>query len=215
VLFRSSTRLGEIFRFNFFSPTGKLRYAFEDSRFPAVGEPSHSSAAQKVYVSGQNEILVKYGETVSNRPDTFVEAYIQAILPTGETLGVIEVYVDVSSLAATLVGEVRSLGALVILGSAVAFLVPALLLVFRNQKLHSAQARETWLAAILNHAPFEVVIKDADGKIRAISQNVIEEVKLTAADFIFYPKIFLNNIWTRTERSSEPEKPTKKKGSKL
>lgn len=181
---KASSDFGEIFRFNFFSPTGELRYASEDPKFPASGEPSHSSAAQKVYFSGQNEVSLKYGETVPNRPDTFVEAYIPAILPTGETLGVIEVYVDVSSLAATLDGVVRSLGALLILGSAVAFLVPALNLVFRNQKLHSAQARETWLAAILNHAPFEVVIKDADGKIRAISQNVIEELKLRAEDFI-------------------------------
>lgn len=180
----ASTGIGDIFRFNFFSPTGELKYVSDDATFPTSGEPIHNLAAQSVYASGQSKISVKYGENFSNRPDTFVEAYIPAILPTGETLGVMEVYVNVSPLAATLGGVVTSLGALVMSGSAVAFLVPALILVFRNQKLYSAQARETWLAAILNHAPFEVVIKDADGKIRAISKNVVDEVNLSEEDFI-------------------------------
>lgn len=173
-----------IFRFSFFSPAGELMYISDEGRYFSSDEPTHSSTALSVYSSKQNHITVKSGEEDPNRPDTYVEAYIPAISAEGRILGVMEIYVDVSFLASTLAGIVKSFGALVIYGSAIAFLVPASVLVFRNQRLNSAQARETWLAAILNHAPFEVVIKDADGKIRAISQNVIDEVKLTAEDFI-------------------------------
>jgi hypothetical protein len=174
----------DIFRFSFFSPTGELISTSDEGKIVALGESIHSSAALSVYSSKQNHITVKYGEDVPNAPDTFVEAYIPAISTKGRILGVMEIHIDVSFLASTLAGIVKSFGALVICGSIIAFLVPASILVFRNQRLNSAQARETWLAAILNHAPFEVVIKDADGKIRAISQNVIDEVKMTEKDFI-------------------------------
>jgi PAS domain S-box-containing protein len=173
-----------IFRFNFFSPAGELIYTSDDGKFFAPGESTHNSTALSVYSSKQNNITIKSGEDIPNRPDTYVEAYILAISAEDRMLGVMEIYVDVSSLASTLTGIVKSLGALVILVSGIAFLISASFLVFRNQKLYSARARETWLAAILNHAPFEVVIKDADGKIRAISQNVIDEVNLREEDFI-------------------------------
>ena len=174
----------DIFRFRFFSPAGELVFTSDEVKIVALGESIHSSAALSVYSSKQNHITVKYGEDVPNAPDTYVEAYIPAISTKGRILGVMEIHIDVSFLASTLAGIVKSFGALVICGSILAFLVPASILVFRKQRLNGAQARETWLAAILNHAPFEVVIKDADGKIRAISQNVIEEVKLAEKDFI-------------------------------
>lgn len=183
-MIKSAIGSDEIFRFNFFSPTGELKYASYDINFPTTGETAHSSTAQKVYASKQNDVSIKYGKNVPNRPDTFVEAYIPTTLPSGDVFGVVEVYVDVSFLASTLIGLVKSLGAFVVVGSAIAFLIPALILVNRSQQMHSSQAREVWLAAILYHAPFEVVIKDIEGKIRAISRNVIEEFNLTTEDFL-------------------------------
>lgn len=183
-IINTSTGIGEIVHFNFFSPTGELKYVSSDVTFQVLDEPTHSEAAQRVYFSGKNEVSVKYGDALSAAPDTFVEAYLPAIFPTGETIGVMEVYVDVSTLAATLREIVKSLGTLVVFSSLAGFLIPAIILVFRNRKLYRAQAQDTWLATVLNHAPFEVVIKDADGKIRAISRNVIEELKLPVKDII-------------------------------
>lgn len=175
---------GEIFRFKFFSPTGDLKFVSDEDNFFASGESTHSDAALNVYHSRQNDIAVKSGETVLNRPDTYVEAYIPATLPSGSVLGIMEVYVDVSFLAATLTGIVKSLGVLITSGIAIAFLTPVVVLVFRNHQMDDAQNRESWLAAILHHAPFEVVIKGIDGKILAISQNVAEEINLTVKDFV-------------------------------
>ncbi|WP_299928718.1 PAS domain-containing sensor histidine kinase [uncultured Pelagimonas sp.] len=183
-MFNASISGGEIFRFKFFSPTGELKYISDESEFAASGESTHSDQALRVFASRENDISIKYGEDIPNRPETFVEAYIPAVLPSGQVLGVIEVYVDVSSLATTLQGLVLWLGALLVSIGAIAFLIPASILVFRNGQIWKASTRETWLAAILDHAPFEVVIKDTKGKIRAISRNVTQEFDLNAQDFI-------------------------------
>lgn len=175
---------GEVFRFKFFSPTGDLKFVSDEDKFFASGEPTHNDAALNVYRSRQNDIEVKSGETVLDWPDTYVEAYIPATLPSGGVIGIVEVYVDVSLLAATLTGAVKTLGVLITSGIAIAFLIPVAVLVFRNHQMDDAQNRESWLAAILHHAPFEVVIKDIDGKILAISQNVAEEINLTVKDFV-------------------------------
>lgn len=183
-LINASISGGEIFRFKFFSPTGELKYISDEAKFAASGESTHSERALRVFASRKNDISIKYGEDIPGRPDTFVEAYIPAALPSGQVLGVIEVYVDVSSLATTLKGTVLWLGALLVLISAIAFLIPAVILVFRNKQIWNASARDAWLAAILDHAPFEVVIKDTKGRIRAISRNVTREFDLNAEDFI-------------------------------
>lgn len=44
--------------------------------------------------------------------------------------------------------------------------------------------REEWLGAIFNHAPIEIVLKETDGSIFAISKNVTDELGLTNSDFI-------------------------------
>lgn len=44
--------------------------------------------------------------------------------------------------------------------------------------------REEWLGAIFDHAPVEIVLKKADGRIFGISKNVADEVGLARSDFL-------------------------------
>lgn len=175
---------GEVFRFKLFSTSGELKFVYDETGGGSSEEATHSEAALDVYGSKTNSVSVKNGRSAPNRPDTYVEAYLPVDLPFGGSLGVIEVYVDVSDLAATLTKRFRWFGLFLVLGTAILFLVPSIFIVVRNQQIDKAQIRETWLDAILNHAPFEVVIKDTRGRIRAISRNVTEEFNLKADDFL-------------------------------
>jgi PAS domain S-box-containing protein len=44
--------------------------------------------------------------------------------------------------------------------------------------------REEWLGAIFNNAPIEIVLKETDGRIFAISKNVADQLGLETSDFI-------------------------------
>jgi PAS domain S-box-containing protein len=44
--------------------------------------------------------------------------------------------------------------------------------------------REEWLGAIFNHAPIEIVLKETDGRIFAISKNVADELGVPTSEFI-------------------------------
>jgi PAS domain S-box-containing protein len=174
---------GGIFRFKLFSTSGELKFVYDETGGGSSDEATHSQAALDVYGSQTNSVTVKNGRSAPNRPDTYVEAYLLAELPSGVSLGIIEVYVDASDLAATLTKRFRWFGLFLVLGTAILFLVPSIFIVVRNQQIDRAKIRVTWLDAILNHAPFEVVIKDTQGRIQAISRNVTKEFNLKADDF--------------------------------
>ena len=173
-----------VFSFKFYAPSGDLKFAYDEDGFFAPDETTHNYSALEVFKSLSNSIHVKDGTANRYRPSTYVEAYLPVFVPSGEPFGVLEVYVDVSSLAETLTETYGWFGVILVLGSAIVFLVPSSILLFRNQKVNNALTQEAWLSAILYHAPFEVVIKDTEGKIRAISRNVTEEFDLEAIDFI-------------------------------
>ncbi len=48
----------------------------------------------------------------------------------------------------------------------------------------AVRTRDAWLGAILENAPIEIVLKDTEGRIMAISQNVADILGLEANDFI-------------------------------
>jgi len=54
----------------------------------------------------------------------------------------------------------------------------------RERAEEGVRTRDAWLRAILENAPVEIVLKDTEGRIMAISQNVADEVKILASDFI-------------------------------
>ncbi len=50
----------------------------------------------------------------------------------------------------------------------------------------AVRTRNTWLRAILENAPVEIVLKNRDGKIMAISKNVADEFGSDTQDFVGY-----------------------------
>jgi PAS domain S-box-containing protein len=54
----------------------------------------------------------------------------------------------------------------------------------RRRAEEAIRTRDAWLGGILEHAPIQVVLKDTDGRIMAISQNVADFFGLTRDDFI-------------------------------
>ncbi len=174
----------DIFRFKLFSPAGDLVFISDEAWVQSSDGDIHSETAKQVLSQMKNDISVKDGQSNPNRPDTFVEAYLPVMSATNEVMGVIEVYVDVSWLAINLNSKFYEHGTILVAMIAFAFFALSGPLVYRNKRARRERSLETWLTAILYNAPFEVVIKDTKGKIRAISRNVVEEFHLADADFL-------------------------------
>lgn len=172
-----------VFRFKLFSPNGEVIFVSDQARFGQSDGDTHRATAIRVFAELENDISVRNGRSDPSRPDTYVEAYLPAMSSSHGAFGVIEVYVDVTMLANILRNRFYFLGTSLILFCTIAFFVLAVVLIRKRRQIENAQTREAWLAAILYNAPFEVVIKDTKGKIRAISRNVVEEFKMADADF--------------------------------
>jgi len=54
----------------------------------------------------------------------------------------------------------------------------------RERAEQEMRTRETWLRAIMDNAPVEIVLKDTDGRIMAISKNVADELVREGMDYI-------------------------------
>ena len=54
----------------------------------------------------------------------------------------------------------------------------------RKQAEEAIHTRDTWLRGILENSPVEIVLKDTEGRIMAVSQNVVDFFGLTREDFI-------------------------------
>ena len=54
----------------------------------------------------------------------------------------------------------------------------------RRQIEEEIRERDTWLRAILKNSPIQIVLKDTDGRIMAVSDNVTDYLDVTTKDFI-------------------------------
>ncbi|UCE32752.1 MAG: hypothetical protein JSW68_07660, partial [Burkholderiales bacterium] len=122
--------VGEIFRFKLFDRQGHTILVSDDLERTAAGHvergetiAEHQGAAnrsvQQIVLGGRNHIALKSGAGIPDRPPVYSEAYVP-VMRDGSVIGVVEVYVDQSTAAASVRNEYHK----------VAVVVAALVLVF-------------------------------------------------------------------------------------
>ncbi|WP_298965245.1 GGDEF domain-containing protein [uncultured Roseibium sp.] len=122
----SSFALVDVIRFEMFNREG-VRTLLSDK---GVLEPSTAvnATAVRVYESGLPLVFVhekEDHETETSQLETYVEVYLPAVLPSGEAIGAIEVYVDVTKFEDELEEVFQQISGYLILGTLLIGLFPA------------------------------------------------------------------------------------------
>lgn len=93
--------------------------------------------ALNVFQTGTPKLIVIHDDEAEEAggPDTFVEAYVPAVTPSGERIGTIELYVDVSPLESALEEAFQQIGWLLVLGTTIVLSIPAVAYVYRTRQL--------------------------------------------------------------------------------
>jgi hypothetical protein len=118
----------DIFRFELFDAGGNLAFLSDQALFEVEAADRFNPTAAETARTGAIDVVVEDGRAKPNRPDWYVEAYMPIETAEGRVSGVVEVYVDVTGLAATLRERFDWLSLLLIGAAAVVYLVPTLLL---------------------------------------------------------------------------------------
>jgi hypothetical protein len=92
----------DIFRFELFNAGGDLVFLSDQALFEVETADRFNLTASETARTGMISVQVEDGRTKANRPDWYVEAYMPVEAAGGGVIGVVEVYVDVTGLAATL-----------------------------------------------------------------------------------------------------------------
>lgn len=102
----SAVEFGEVFRFKLFRPNGTIAMVSDEYKFKQEGSSltDVNTKALNVFKTGNSFIVTGDGRQKDNRPDIYVEAYVPITNSLGERIGVVEVYVDQTEMAASLVG---------------------------------------------------------------------------------------------------------------
>ena len=156
----------EIFRFKVFAPDGRVLFVSDQARFVAEGGAIVNDVARTVFLTRVNDVEVKDGTGKLNRPAAYVEAYVPAIAADGRPFGVIEVYVDITSLSATLFSTVYWLSMALVLGSVTICMVPSAMAVLQLDKRRQRDAelirmsRSDALTGVLNRSALTDAITD-------------------------------------------------------
>lgn len=122
----SSFALVDVIRFEMFNREG-VRTLLSDT---GVLDPSSgvNTTALRVYETGLPLVFIHEKEdyeTQATQLETYVEVYLPAILPSGETIGAIEVYVDVTRFEDELEEVFQQISGYLILGTLLIGLFPA------------------------------------------------------------------------------------------
>jgi diguanylate cyclase (GGDEF)-like protein len=125
----------DIFRFELFDAGGNLAFLSDQALFEVEAADRFNPTAAETARTGAIDVVVEDGRAKPDRPDWYVEAYMPIETAEGRVSGVVEVYVDVTGLAATLRERFDWLSLLLIGAAAVVYLVPTLLLVLRSRQL--------------------------------------------------------------------------------
>jgi diguanylate cyclase (GGDEF)-like protein len=120
-----------------YSPKGSLLLDLDDPSFQPDPIPQDiDNVARDVFNSGEIDttLFQEHGNPTSQ---TFVETYLPAIGPDGQAFGVIRVSVDATSMSNSLHHVFHRLSRLLIFGSAVVYLIPSLVLIFKAEQLRA------------------------------------------------------------------------------
>ncbi len=115
-----------VIRIKLFDSEGML--AFMSDNGVLAPTQFFSERALGVFDSGDSIVFLHAPEEKLGHPEhlrTYVEIYTPAVLPSGERIGVVEVYLDVSVLEAALQNSFRQISGYLIAGTIVVLLIPA------------------------------------------------------------------------------------------
>ncbi|MEM8975048.1 MAG: bifunctional diguanylate cyclase/phosphodiesterase [Pseudomonadota bacterium] len=170
-----------VFRFQLFTQEGKLAFVSDRDK---SGRSDTATAidrthAKTAFQSKSPLVFIKTGQSNPTRPNHYVEAFVPAYASNGSVFGVIEVYIDVSDTYEALATSFAQLSWLLIVGSAIIFLVPASLVAIRSWQL-SAKDRKLiqvdqidYLTGILNRKTISAHLSKLFSSKKTAAENGI------------------------------------------
>ncbi len=159
-LINASMAGSDIFRFKAFDMSGRLTFVSDEDVSALEDEANLNTTAALVVSTGEMHVSVEDGTEKPSRPDQYVEAYLPFIGQDGAVQGVIEVYVDVTGLAAAIKAKFGRLSALLIGVTAMIYLIPTFILIRRTAQLRARDrellkvSRHDALTGLLNRGAF-------------------------------------------------------------
>ena len=144
----------QVFLFKIFRSDGRTSFRSDEYRLKQEGKPftapdeneNENEKARTVFSTGISDITTVDGRQSPNRPDIYVEAYIPISNKSGERVGVAEVYIDQSEMAASLKDGFSWIALFLPIFSALIFLLPALGLLKESATAKTAKAEAEQLA---------------------------------------------------------------------
>ncbi|MCK7614725.1 putative bifunctional diguanylate cyclase/phosphodiesterase [Roseibium sediminicola] len=96
-----AVQVADVFRFKLFDADARMVLISDELGAPleAGARTDHNGHAREVIDTGQAVIELQDGREKSNRPDLYVEAYVPILAAGGQTIGVVEVYLDQTPVA--------------------------------------------------------------------------------------------------------------------
>jgi len=134
--FQDSLAISDVVRFKLFTGDGQLLYLSDKAIF--APDSADRDFARAVFASGDPVTRIHENEgpnALPGFPDTFVRTMIPATTLTGERIGAIEAYVDVTALEASLERAFARASAFLVFGTVLVMLLPAAAFLWRNTQI--------------------------------------------------------------------------------
>ena len=138
----------EVFRFKTYRPDGTTSFVSDEykSKQEGMSLTAVNDVAFDVFSTGNSNISVNDGSQENNRPDVYVEAYVPITDKSGRRIGVTEVYIDQTEMAASLKDGFYWIALFLPIISALFFLLPSLALLKESANAKKAKAEAEQLA---------------------------------------------------------------------
>lgn len=145
---RTAAQVGNVFRFKLFDEVGRnVLISDELSKTLEPGaRTDHNGNAARVLASGESIISLNDGTQKENRPPVYVEAYVPTKNAAGETIGVVEVYLDQTAIYGLFYKAFSILAFGLGVMFVIAFGAPYVAFVIKNRQESRSRKRAEYLA---------------------------------------------------------------------